>query len=371
LTAAFALLDGRSEDMPLLDLSQGVPGYPTAPEIVRRVAEAAHERDAMSYTARPGLPELRSLFAADIAAGYEGAVEPEEVLITAGANQAFCIAASTLADVGDEVIIAAPYYFNHATWLRMERISPRFLETDASFLPDPSDAEELLTDRTRAIVLVTPSNPTGVTIPSEVLDAFADIAERREIVLILDETYRAFRRADGPPHRLFARPNWQRWLVSVHSFSKEFAIPGFRVGAAVGGKDLLAEMLKLLDCVAICAPRLGQEAAIAGLTDAQAWRVERVREIRDKERIFRAVMADAPGGFELSSAGAFFGWVRHPFSGQTAEDVVARLATDAGILALPGSLFTLQDDGYVRFSFANLSADEIREFGKRLNGFNT
>jgi len=354
---------------PLLDLSQGEPNYPTAPVIANHIAKVACDPDGGRYTPRPGLDKLRKLVADEISQAYGGIVTPDQVLITAGCNQAFCLAVSALADCGDEVVLPVPYYFNHNMWLRLDRISPVYLYSAPSFIPDPDAAEALITEKTKAIVLVTPGNPTGLTIPPSVLHAFAEFAKKHDIMLILDETYRVFRAVDEPPHRLFERRFWEDSLVSLHSFSKEFAIPGHRVGAAIGHPDLIVEMGKLFDCIAICAPRLGQEAAIAALTSAKDWRHDRVLEMRERQARFESVLANRPGGFELCTAGAFYGWVRHPVVGEASDQVVRRLLLELGILVLPGTVFTPVDDRYLRFSFAHLSISEIDELGVRLSEF--
>ena len=117
-------------------------------------------------------------------------------------------------------------------------------------MPRAADAEPLITPRTRAIVLVTPGNPSGVTIDPAGIAAFAELARRHDIALIVDETYRSFRGTDEPAHHLFADPHWDRTLVSLHSFAKDLAIPGYRVGAVVASPEVNRQVCKLLDCVA-------------------------------------------------------------------------------------------------------------------------
>ena len=369
ISSASALLQLYKSSRPLLDLSQGTPNYPTAPAIADRIGEVAHSPTGGRYTARPGLDELRELMAAEISSSYAGQVSAEQVLITAGCNQAFCLTVSALADRGDEVIIPVPYYFNHDMWLRLDRIVPVYLHSSPHFIPDPQGARALISDRTRAIVLVTPGNPTGVTIPPSVIHEFADLVRERDLVLVLDETYRVFRSTETPPHELFAQTNWSDHVVSLHSFSKEFAIPGYRVGAAIGHPDLLIEMMKLFDCIAICAPRVGQEAAIEALRTAKNWRRARAQEILGKQARFEAIMSSQPGGFELAAVGAFYGWVRHPMKDQATGHVVRRLLLDQGVFVLPGTIFSPDDDQYLRFSFGNLSIEEIDELGHRLGEF--
>lgn len=155
-------------------------------------------------------------------------------------------------------------------------------------------------------------------------------------------------------------------MVSLHSFSKDLAIPGQRVGAIVGAPELLAQVAKLIDCVTICAPRIGQEAAHAGLTEAGKWRTEKVAEIAEKQARFTDVMAGRPGGFELVSAGAYYGWVRHPLSGIPTETVVKRLLVEQGVLTISGTAFMPEDEQMIRFSFANADVQRLGELATRL-----
>ncbi|MGQ4486012.1 aminotransferase class I/II-fold pyridoxal phosphate-dependent enzyme, partial [Streptomyces sp. SAS_281] len=261
---------------------------------------------------------------------------------------------------------ALPYYFNHDMWLRMNGIRPAYLEPGAGLLPDPTACEKLLNERTRAIVLVTPGNPSGVVLPPDVIAGFAALAERRGVALVLDETYRTFRGTQDPAHGLFARPDWGRSVISLHSFSKDLAIPGYRVGAVVGSPQVGREVMKLLDCVAICAPRVGQEAAWAGLTAAGEWRAARAAEVAAKKARFDAVMAGRPGGFELLSSGGFFGWVRHPFADRGTEEVVRDLVVRYDTLVLPGTAFRPDDRGTFRVSFSNVEEAELDELRRRL-----
>ena len=366
ISTAYALLDERHGRRPLLDLAQAAPQYPPPPVVVEHIAAIARHPKGAEYTEIAGLPRLREAFAAELSEAYRGHVHPGQVTVTAGCNQAFCLVASALADPGNEVIVALPYYFNHDMWLRLNAITPVYLEPGPDLVPTPAAAEALITPRTRAILLVSPGNPSGVTIGPDVIGAFAQVAERHGIALILDETYRSFRDDDAPAHPLFADPDWPRVLISLHSFSKDLALPGYRVGAVVSSAQFSRELSKLLDCVAVCAPRIGQEAAWAGLTFAQSWRRERRRDVADARRRFVAAMADRPGGFELLSAGGFFAWVRHPFDGRSTGEVVRDLVVSHDVLVIPGTAFLPDDRGTFRVSVGNLDPAGVAEFTGRL-----
>lgn len=363
---AHALVERRAGKRELLDLSQAAPQYPAAPEVLEHVVATARDPRGGDYVQIAGLPHLREAFAAELSEAYRGQVRTEQVIITAGCNQAFCLAASALAAPGDEVVLTLPYYFNHDMWLKMSGITPVYLEPGPDMVPTPEAAEAIITPRTRAVVVVTPGNPSGATASPERIAALAEVAARHDVALVLDETYRSFRDTEEPAHALFADPGWDRTVVSLHSFSKDFAIPGYRVGALVASPELGREVTKLLDCVAICAPRIGQEAAWAGLTKAGPWRRERAREIAELRHWFTALMADRPGGFELLSVGGLFGWVRHPFPGRPTEDVVRELVVEYDTLVIPGTAFLPDDRGTFRVSLSNADRDALTDFAERL-----
>ena len=362
---AYDLVDLR--DGPVLDLAQAAPQYPAAEAVVEHIVRVARHAGGGKYTEVPGLPHLRALFAAEVSRDYRGTVGPDDVVVTAGCNQAFSVVASALAGPGDEVILPLPYYFNHDMWLRTTGVTPVYLEPGPDLVPRAADAEALITPRTRAIVLVTPGNPSGVTVDPAEIAAFAEVARRHDVALILDETYRSFRDTGDPAHRQFADPDWRTTVVSLHSFSKDFAIPGYRVGAVVAAPELNREVCKLLDCVAICAPRIGQEAAWAGLTHAGAWRAERARTIAQQRAWFAEAMAARPGGFELLSSGGFFGWVRHPFANRSTVDVVRELVVRHGMLVMPGTAFLPEDRRMLRISVSNAGQEAIANLAERLS----
>ena len=350
ISTAYALVDLREDTRDLLDLAQAAPQYPAAPEVVAHIVQVARDAHGGDYTEVPGLPALRRAFAAELSRDYAGVVEPANVVVTAGCNQAFSLVADALAGPGDEVVMPLPYYFNHDMWLRMRGVRPVYLDPDAGLVPRAADAEPLITPRTRAIVLITPGNPSGVTIPPAEIAAFAALARRHDIALILDETYRSFRDTREPAHALFADPAWRSTVVSLHSYSKDLAIPGYRVGCVVAAPELNREVLKLMDCVAICSPRIGQEAALAGLTRAGGWRKERVAEIARHRTWLGEALATRPGGFEAVSCGGFFAWVRHPFTDRPTSDVVRDLMVDHDTLVIPGTAFLPDDRRMLRIS---------------------
>jgi aspartate/methionine/tyrosine aminotransferase len=370
IAEAQSWIAGRSfpEDKPLIDVCQAVPGYPPPPELTQHLARLVLEPATSRYTDICGLPKLRESLAADINGFYGATVKPEQVMITAGCNQAFCLAMMSLAQAGEEIVMPAPFYFNYEMWLQMLgiRLKPLSFRPDAGGEPDLAEAERAIGPKTKAIVLVSPNNPTGAIYKPATLRAFVALARRRKIALVLDETYRDFLPSDGAPHDLLGDPDWAGTLIHLYSFSKVFAMTGYRVGAIVADKGFIDHAAKAMDCVAICAPRVGQEAAHFGLGHLADWRRGNSQMMRDR----RAALVSAFGrndlGYELITAGAYFAYVRHPHRERKAAEVARRLADRQNLLALPGSVFGPDQDDFLRVAFANVDAALMPEIAARL-----
>jgi aspartate/methionine/tyrosine aminotransferase len=357
-------------ERPLIDLAQAAPGYPPAEALRTHLAEAVMRPDASRYTDIEGLPGLRHLLATDIRAIYGGDAAADDVLIAAGCNQSFFLAAMTLARPGDAVMLPQPWYFNHRMTLDMLGIEPQGLPCRAEngFVPDPAEAERLLTPRTKAILLISPNNPTGAIYPDEVLRRFADLAARKGIPLILDETYRDFL-APGMdhPHGLFTEPGWREHFIHLYSFSKVYSVTGYRVGAVVAAPDTIREIAKVMDSLAICAPRIGQLAAIYGLEHLGQWRAANRDLMAGRVEGFAVAIGGSNSGFAIESIGAYFAFLRHPFRRSSAE-VAPALARDGGLLTLPDTMFGGAGT-HLRVAFANVDVALMPEVANRLAHF--
>jgi aspartate/methionine/tyrosine aminotransferase len=253
-------------------------------------------------------------------------------------------------------------------WLDMLgiRTVPLAFRPDRGGVPDPDEAAALIGPRTRALVLVSPNNPTGAVYPAETLATFRDLARARGIALVIDETYKDFLATEQRPHDLFQSPHWDETVVQLYSFSKVYCLTGYRVGAVLAGPALIGEIAKAMDCVAICAPRIGQEAALFGLERLAPWRREKRLLMSERVAALRAAFAAHDTGYRIVSAGAYFAYLRHPFAGTPARDVAKRLAEEEYMLCLPGSMFGLGQEEYLRFAFANVATELMPEIARRL-----
>ncbi|GHC60889.1 aminotransferase [Neogemmobacter tilapiae] len=366
---------GRSfpESKPLINVSQAAPVDPPPLALRHVIAEAAlNDPAAHLYGPVLGLPDLRAEIAAQWSGAYGGTVRADQVAITQGCNQAFCAIMSTLAGAGDEVILPTPWYFNHKMWLDMSGVRTVPLATGGDLIPDAAKAAQLITDRTRAIVLVSPNNPGGVEYPAETLTAFRHLARSRDIALIVDETYRDFDSRTGAPHDLFADPDWDDTLVQLYSFSKAFRLTGHRVGAIVASTARLAEVEKFLDTVAICPSQLGQMAALWGMRNLTQWVAGERAKILARRAAMVSGFAQALPDWRLMGCGAYFAYVEHPF-GMGSAELAKALVDQAHVLMLPGTMFTPEGSAegqrQLRIAFANVDAGGIATLFDRLAGF--
>ena len=361
-------------DRPLINVSQAAP-MEAPPEGLRQALAEAALKDPAAHLYGPvlGLPALREEIAARWSVAYGGSIAAGEVAVTQGCNQAFCAAMATIAATGDEVILPTPWYFNHKMWLDMQGIAAVPLPAGPGLIPSAEAAEALITPRTRAIVLVTPNNPGGVEYPADTVRAFYDLARRRGLALVLDETYRDFDSRSGAAHDLFTDPDWPDTLLHLYSFSKAYRLTGHRVGALVTSAALLAEIEKFLDTVTICPNQIGQHAALWGMRNLGQWLAGERAEILARRA---AIAAGRPAlearGWRLMGLGAYFAYLEHPFD-LPAPELARRLVREAGVLLLPGTMFMPQDDPagarQVRIAFANLDVPGIGRLLDRLTGY--
>jgi aspartate/methionine/tyrosine aminotransferase len=351
----------------LLNMCQAVPSHPPAPGMLERLSRAAGNAASATYGPIMGEAALREAYAADLGVVYGSRPDASQVAITAGCNQAYFVAMMALAQRGDAVLVPTPWYFNHRMVLDMLGVEPRPLpcRVEQGFVPDPEEAAALIDNRVRAIILVTPNNPTGAIYPPEVIARFHALCRERGIWLVLDETYRDFLPTEqARPHELLSCQAWPENFLQLYSFSKSFAIPGHRLGALGAPAAIMPELGKVMDCVQICAARAGQAALAWGLGALAEWRAEKRAEMQERTGTVRAAFSRL-AGWQLQSLGAYFAYVRHPFGETSAWQVAERLAEDQGLMCLPGPAFA-GEEAHLRIAFANVDAAGIVVMEERL-----
>ena len=364
------------DNLPLLNLSQAAPVDPPPTQMLAAMAEMI-QSDPTAHIYGPvlGLPELRAEVASQWSAIYGGQIDAGDIAITSGCNQAFCATMMSLATKGDAVILPTPWYFNHKMWLDMAGIETRLLAWEPDMTPSVEKAEALIGPEVKAIVLVTPNNPTGAEYPQGLISEFAALARKHGIALILDETYRDFHSSTDAPHQLFTDPNWRDTLIHLYSFSKVYRLTGHRVGLMAASPERLEQIEKFLDTMTICPNQIGQRAALFGLRHLSEWVAAERSEIL-RRRAATAQSVSSLQGWKILGSGAYFAYLEHPFD--IPSDLLAqRLVNEFSLLLLPGTMFapTLAQGGdgsaerQIRVAFANADQAGIATMAERLAAF--
>ena len=356
----------------LMDLSQAAPAEPPHIRIREAIAEASiNEPKAHFYGPVLGNDDLRQALSKKWNEWYCGTLHPKNIGITSGSNQAFCATIASIAAPGDNIIVPSPWYFNHKMWLDMAAININILPVAEDMLPSADITEKLINGKTKAILLITPNNPTGAEYSKELLSKFYKIAKRNHIKLIIDETYRDFHSQKNPTHNLFQELEWEDTLISLYSFSKSYRLTGHRIGAIITNSERLSQIEKFLDTMTICPNQLGQIAALYGLQNLSTWLENQRLEIHKRKNAIQKGFNHL-SDWRLKSCGAYFAYVEHPFA-MTSEIVCQDLLSEQAILTLPETMFTPQTKScskkHIRIAFANITIEQINELFKRLKNF--
>jgi aspartate/methionine/tyrosine aminotransferase len=362
-------------NFPLIDVSQAAPSSPPPMEMRQHLSQLIlNDTSVHLYGEVLGLPELRLEFSDHLNKFYKSnKLSSANIGITAGCNQAFAAAITSVAQADDQIILPSPWYFNHKMWLDMLGIRTIVLNTGTTLIPDANEASKLITNKTKAIVLVNPNNPTGVEYPPETISQFYDLCVRSNIQLIIDETYKDFNISENPPHDIFLKPNWSKNFMLLYSFSKVFRLTGHRVGAVVTSTKRMQEIEKFLDTSTICANQIGQHAALFGLKKLSYWvqeqRLDLLKRRKSLERGFEDLKSD---GWVLRGLGAYFAYLEYPFT-ISSRELSKRLLEERGVLTVPGALFSNKTEAaanrFLRVAFANISLDDIQILFQRLKSF--
>jgi aspartate/methionine/tyrosine aminotransferase len=360
-----------SDDLPLLNVSQAAPMLAPPQDLRAHLADLLeNSTDVHLYGPVLGQPELRDAVAQKWVRGTGAAVAQDNVAITPGCNQAFTAVMSTLAQQGDNIILPVPWYFNHKMWCDMMGIEARALPCEADLSPSLEQAEHLIDEKTRAIVLITPNNPTGVEYPQSLIHSFLELARKYGIFLIIDETYFDFRASEGRAYDLSSFEAWPDNLISLYSFSKSYRLTGHRVGAMIAPPDVVTEAAKFLDTTTICPTALGQAAALYGMQNLDAWLEGERQEILARAATVKSAFTPLiDQGWRLLGCGGFFAYVTYPYD-VDATEFAKYLLQEHAILALPGTMFLPQDETQnirsLRIAFANIDVQGIENLAERL-----
>jgi aspartate/methionine/tyrosine aminotransferase len=352
-----------------LSLAQGMVGW-GPPEAVGAAVAAALEAppaELHRYGPMAGDGELLEAVRRELEERRGLDLAESTLLVTAGSNMAFHAVVQALCDPGDEVLVPLPWYFNHAMAIQLAGGIP--VPVAGGLVPDPSHLAAAIGPRTRAIVTVSPNNPSGVVIPPAVLSAINHLCAEHGLLHLSDEAYAAFVHGAVPHHSPGSAPGSGAHTASFFSLSKSHGMAGWRIGFAAVPRALLEPLTKVQDTVLICPPRLTQRAAVAALAEGPAWVAERVRSLQPRRQQLLAAVARAEGLAVVGEPdGAFYALVEAPWTGGE-EELLAHLVLDHGVAALPGGSFGLPPRSgrvILRLSYGLLGEAELADAMVRL-----
>jgi aspartate/methionine/tyrosine aminotransferase len=355
------------EDPEVIHLEVGEPDFPTPEHVVEAAYEAARTGHTR-YAPNAGLPELREALADKVTRrnGYEA--HPDQVVVTQGGIQALYLVLLALLEPGDEVLLADPAWpnFRMIAHLLGARVLPYPLVSEGDFLPRLEDLERLVTPRTRAILVNTPSNPLGTVVPRELVDTLLEFARRQDLWYISDEVYDEIVFDDAFVSAGAVADASDR-LVSVYSFSKVYAMTGWRVGYLVAPPDLAKLLTGMQEPIVSCVNTPAQLAALAAVTGPQ----DIVREMRESYQERRDKLLEILERGNLPSSqpsGAFYVWTDVSAANVPSMDFARSLIEREHVAVAPGSAFGDLGEGYVRLSLAS-SREDLLDGASRLVRF--
>ncbi len=354
----FHLIAGRDD---ILHLEIGQPDFPTPSNIVE--AAVASAREGSGYTASAGAPSLRAAIRDKLKRVNGLDITADQVIVTQGGVQGCAALFSTMLKPGDEVLIPDPTWPNFEMLVRLHGAVPVFyaLNPANAWLPDLSEVESLISDRTKLIIVNSPANPTGSLFPDAMIDGFIDLARRHDVLMLSDEVYDELIFDGQKPANAFARDD--EYVVALYSFSKTYSMTGWRVGYMVAPTWLAPTLARIQEPLVSCISTVTQAAAEEAITGPQ----DAVAIMRDTYQVRRdrAIAELASRGFEVTPpAGGFYLMV--PLAEGADSKQAAFNLIDHGVALSPGTAYSHTATNYLRISLA--SSDHDLEHGMRRVG---
>jgi aminotransferase len=338
----------------MINLASGTPDFPTPPHVVEAGQRAIAE-GRTTYTAWAGLPALREAIAEQLNREKGLSVDPaSEVIVTAGSQAGMLTVALALFDPGDEVLVPTPFYdeYRRDIMLAGATMIPIPTRLENNFEVDPDELERAITPRTKAMILISPSNPTGAVIERPTLERIAAIAQQHDLLVIWDELYERFV-YDGFKHvSLASLPGmWERTVV-INGFSKCYGMTGWRIGYVAARREIVDALLPLSHGMTICAPSISQYAALAAITGPHDWFEEILAEYDRRRRLWMQAL-DTMGLPYGRPRGAYYVMPHIGSTGLTSQQFAKALREEGNVMiGGAGGATDPFNEGFVRCSLA-------------------
>jgi aminotransferase len=353
----------------VISLGIGEPDFAT-PWHIREAAIYSLEKGRTGYSSNLGLPRLRRTISNYIADHFGVHYEPlSEVLVSVGVSEAIDVALRAILNPGDEVLYHEPCYVSYSPSVALARGVARPIPTRAAdhFVLRAEALERAITSRTKLLMLNFPTNPTGATMPADELEKIAAVCVKRDLVVLSDEIYSELTYDSAAHPSLAALPGMRERTILLHGVSKAYAMTGWRIGFACAPQPVIEAMMKIHQYAILCAPIMGQEAAIEALErgEESMLRMRREYELR-RNYIVRGF--NELGLECFKPRGAFYVFPKIASTGLTSREFSLQLLREKKVAVVPGGAFGASGDGHVRCSYAT-GLDQIKIAIERIGEF--
>lgn len=333
----------------LINLGSGTPDF-LPPDYVMDAMQEAVSGAQVKYTPWTGIPELRQAIAGKLQADNNMSVDPErEIIVTSGAQEALMVTLMTLLDPGDNVLTPSPHYdeYTRDALVLGGTLVPVSTTADTDFTVTVEDLENAITEKTKAIVIVSPNNPTGTVIPEQRLRQIAALAIRRDLIVVSDEIYEYFVFDDHKHFSMASIPEMRERTITINSFSKGFGMTGLRLGYVVAPEPIIEAMLPFHHAMMICANAVAQYGGLAALSHPRDWFKEILQEYDRRRGLWLETLNEV--GLPFSEPqGAYYVFIDIRPTGLTSKAFVEKARTEAKLVFQPGTIGGGAGEGFIR-----------------------
>ncbi|MDO4745682.1 MAG: pyridoxal phosphate-dependent aminotransferase [Bacillota bacterium] len=350
----------------VIDLSLGDPDMTTPAEIIAAAHEAAVAGHT-KYTDFRGDPELRQEICRFYDDEYEIDIADEEVFVAASGCLAMYLALEAIVDDGDEIILQSPYFTPYPQQVELARGVPIELPTyeEEDFQIDTARLESLITDKTKALIINSPNNPTGSCLTLETMKKIAAIAEKHDLLVISDEIYTAYS-FEHPFIPFISIPGMKDRTITINSFSKDFVMTGWRLGNIIAPASIISVIQQINENVVFTAPSMSQRAGIYALQHRKELQPPIINEFRERMTYAAERINAIPGMHVIyPPKGSFYLFPNIKKTGMTSEEVSSLILQKAHVLTLPGNAFGACGEGHIRIC-CTVSTENLKEAFDRI-----
>ncbi len=356
----------RAQKIPdIIRLEFGEPDFDT-PENIKAAAIEAIRKGKTKYTSSSGIPELRSAVASKLKTENSISYDPStEVVVTAGATSAIHLALVAVLDPGEEILVPDPGWatYSHSVNISGAKPVPYALKESSDYTFEREKAEELVTAKTKAILINSPSNPIGSVLSRKSLQDLSDFVQEHKLFVLSDEVYEKFLYQDVGENRhisIGSLPGMRERTVTINAFSKTYAMTGWRIGYAAAPEPILSAMIKINSAENSCVSTITQYAALEALTGSQDSVKRMISAFEERRNILVEGLNEFSGFKCARPKGAFYVFPNIQKTGYSSTELALKIVDEAHVAVVPGSAFGTEGEGYLRIAYAN-SVEKIKQ----------